>query len=36
MERARTLAPAGKEHTVNPATGVWRLVQLVAGDSKSE
>ncbi|MGW7415647.1 RloB family protein [Streptomyces sp. NPDC054863] len=28
--RARALAPAGKEHEVNPASGVWRLLEVIA------
>lgn len=29
--RARRLAPTGKEHEVNPATGVWALTDRIAG-----
>ncbi|MCX5200268.1 RloB family protein [Streptomyces sp. NBC_00237] len=28
--RARALAPVGKEHEKNPASGVWRLVKAIA------
>lgn len=31
VARARKLAPSGKEHEVNPATGVWTLVERIAG-----
>jgi hypothetical protein len=30
VERARPMAPSAREHEVNPATGVWPLVQLIA------
>lgn len=33
VSRARKLAPPGKEHEVNPATGVWTLVERIAGAS---
>jgi hypothetical protein len=31
VTRARSLAPPGKEHEVNPATGAWTLVERIAG-----
>lgn len=31
LTRAKPLAPQGKEHEVNPATGVWTLVDRIAG-----
>lgn len=31
VPRARRLAPSGKEHEVNPATGMWTLVERIAG-----
>ncbi|MFI6057490.1 RloB family protein [Streptomyces sp. NPDC051286] len=31
VPRAKKLAPPGKEHEVNPATGMWALVERIAG-----
>jgi RloB-like protein len=31
VRRGRALAPVGKEHEVNPATGMWRLATTVGG-----
>lgn len=31
VRRAKTLSPEGKEHEVNPSSGVWRLAEEVAG-----
>lgn len=33
VARARKLAPSGKEHEVNPATGIWTLVERITGRS---
>lgn len=30
VTRARAMAPRGREHLVNPATGVWALVERIA------
>ncbi|WP_443058349.1 RloB family protein [Streptomyces sp. NBC_00775] len=35
IPRARRLAPSGKEHEVNPATGMWTLVERIAGRSRA-
>ncbi|MGW1143905.1 RloB family protein [Streptomyces sp. NPDC002454] len=32
VERARTMAPKGTEHRVNPSTGMWRLALAIHGD----
>ncbi|SFT22550.1 RloB-like protein [Streptomyces harbinensis] len=34
VDRARALAPAGREYEVNPATGVWSLVRLIGGQAR--
>ncbi|WP_406475346.1 RloB family protein [Streptomyces sp. NBC_01615] len=34
VRRAKALSPEGKEHEVNPASGVWRLVEAVAGPAR--
>ncbi|MFI6404854.1 RloB family protein [Streptomyces sp. NPDC050548] len=31
LTRAKPLAPQGKEYEVNPATGMWSLVERIAG-----
>lgn len=31
VPRAKELTPAGREHKTNPATGVWALVDRIAG-----
>jgi len=33
VERARRLDPSGADHTVNPSTGVWRLVVTIMEQS---
>lgn len=34
VRRAKALAPEGKEHEVNPSSGVWRLAEAVAGSAR--
>ncbi|MGX2995770.1 hypothetical protein JNUCC64_16025 [Streptomyces sp. JNUCC 64] len=31
VRNARSLAPEGKEHEVNPSTGMWRLALAING-----
>jgi RloB-like protein len=36
VKRAQKLSPVGEEHRRNPATGVWRLVNEIAGRADEE
>jgi hypothetical protein len=32
VDRARELTPRGREHEINPATGVWPLAAIIGGE----